>query len=221
MLYIVSTPIGNIEDITFRAVRVLSEADLILAEDTRKTGLLLNRLNIKGKKFLSFYEHNEYSRINQVISLLKQGKKICLVSSAGTPLISDPGFKLVRKCIEENLDFTAVPGPSAAINALVLSGLGTDKFLFLGFLPRKKTQRQILLKKALDFPATIVIFLPLRKLPEVLEEIVFCGGAQKNCAIIKEMTKIHERMVTGKIEGLMQKTKSLLNKGEAVLIIGR
>jgi len=221
MLYLVSLPIGNLEDITLRARRVLKEADLVLTEDTRKTGLLLQRLEIGKKKLLSFYEHNESQRIPYVIKLLKKGVSVALVSSAGTPVISDPGYKLVRKCIKEGLRITACPGPSAAINALVLSGLAPDKFLFLGFLPRRKKRKEKIIAQALRQPYTLIIFESPKRLKDTLEEIASQIREERKCVVVREMTKAHEEIIRGNVREIGEHLEKEKMKGEVVILIER
>ena len=157
-LFIVSTPIGNLGDISQRALDALSSVDVVLAEDTRKTGMLLQRLGITAKKLVSYFEANEESKTDTVIEWLTDGLDIALVSSAGTPLISDPGFKLVRKCADNNIKVIPIPGASAVLAGLVVSGLPTDKFVFLGFLPKKQGKKEKLLDKALKIGVTVVFY---------------------------------------------------------------
>jgi len=218
MLYLVSLPIGNLEDITLRARRVLKEAGLVLAEDTRKTGLLLQRLEIGKKKLLSFYEQNESQRIPYVIKLLKKGVSVALVSSAGTPLISDPGFKLVRKCREEGIEVTSCPGPSAVINALVLSGLPPERFLFLGFLPRRK-KRQRVIREAINLPYTLIVFESPHRLRKTLKDFISLAGERRNCAVVREMTKLHEQVLRGSLSEVVESLGSISLKGEVVILL--
>jgi len=218
MLYIVATPIGNLKDTSLRALEVLAKADLILTEDTRRGGLFLKGLNLPKKPFLSFYEHNETKRIPQIIRLLKQGKEIVLLSQAGSPLISDPGFKLVRKCIEEGIFFTSLPGPSAVINAVVLSGLASDSFLFLGFLPRRKGKRIRKIKELENFPYTLVIFESPQRIEDTLKELRAILGERRAC-ICREMTKIYEEVLRGNISQLIDSISKRKIRGECTLVI--
>jgi 16S rRNA (cytidine1402-2'-O)-methyltransferase len=229
-LYLVATPIGNLKDISFRALEVLNSVDLVLAEDTRKTGQLLanyrekepfNQILKRKPQLLSFFEANEEKRIPQVLNLLKQEKKIALVSNAGTPLISDPGFKLVRECIKENIKIEAIPGASASLSALISSGLPPDKFLFLGFLPKKQGKRQKLLKninklKKYISPTIIIYASPYRILKE-LEDIKNEFGSIR-IALAKELTKLHEDLKRDKIENIIKNLKQERIKGEFVLV---
>ncbi|RKY35800.1 MAG: 16S rRNA (cytidine(1402)-2'-O)-methyltransferase [Candidatus Duberdicusella sinuisediminis] len=218
MLYIIATPIGNLKDISLRALEVLTKADLILTEDTRRGGLFLKGLNLPKKPFLSFYEHNEIKRIPQIIRLLKQGKEVVLLSQAGSPLISDPGLKLVRKCIEEGVPFTSLPGPSAVINAVILSGLASDSFLFLGFLPRKKGKRIRKIRELKKFPYTLVIFESPQRIEEALKELRAILGERRVC-ICREMTKIYEEVLRGDISQLINSLSKRKIKGECTLVI--
>jgi len=217
MLYIVATPIGNLEDITLRASRILSEVDLVLAEDTRKTGLLLQRLNIK-KDLVSFYEHNEIRKIPLVIEKLKKGRDIALVSSAGTPTISDPGYKLINTCREEGIPVTSLPGPSSIINCLALSSIPHDKFAFLGYMPRKKSAQKKLLERAKEWGLTLVFFeSPYRVLKslKVIKETL--GGVQ--VVVAREMTKKFEEVYGAGVEEVIEHFSKKEPKGEFVIAI--
>ncbi len=218
MLYIVSTPIGNLEDITLRALKILATADFVLAEDTRKTGLLFKYHNLPKKSFLSFHEHNEKIRIEQIVELLKQEKKIALVSNAGTPCVSDPGYKLIRRCYKEDIEISAVPGACSVINALVLSGLPTDSFLFLGFLPRKRGQRIKKIKTAQGFKTTLVILESPFRLEKLLCDLKEILG-NLNCSVMREMTKVHEKVRTGRVEEMIKYYKGKKIKGEVTLVV--
>lgn len=216
-LYIVSTPIGNIKDISIRAIEVLSQVDLILCEDTRRTGSLLKKLKINRPRFLSFYEENEEKRIMQVIRKLIEGQQIALVSSAGTPLLSDPGFKLVRECVKQKINLVSVPGPSALLAGLVISGLPMDKFMFLGFLPKKRGKKTRLLEtvfKAVEFMPQTVIFYesPFRilKTLRLLNDLV----PDANLVIGRELTKQFEEVLRGKPGELIKQIEDRKLKGE-------
>ncbi|UCG34612.1 MAG: 16S rRNA (cytidine(1402)-2'-O)-methyltransferase [Candidatus Omnitrophota bacterium] len=217
MLYIVATPIGNLEDIALRALRTLKEADLILAEDTRKTGLLLKHFSIK-KPLKSFHDHNEAKMTPWVIEELKKGKDVALVSSAGTPTISDPGYKLVRACRKESLRLTAVPGPSGVTNALSLSSCAHDKFVFLSYLPRKRGERRKTLEKIKGWQCAIVFFeSPFRVLSALrdLKEIM----GNKRLTIAREMTKKFEEVLEVATEEAIRHFESIKPKGEFTIVI--
>jgi len=217
MLYIVSTPIGNLKDITLRAIDTLREADLILAEDTRRTKILLNEYLIKGKEIISYNDINKTRVTKQAIELLRKGKDLALVSDSGTPGISDPGFYLVREAVKYNIQISPIPGPTAHIAALVCSGLPTDKFGFFGFLPKKeKKLRDVLFWLSKTENLTFIyyesphrIIRTLRLMNEIIPE--------KNIVIARELTKKFEEFIRGKVKEVYHKVKKL--KGEIVLII--
>lgn len=193
MLYIIATPIGNLKDITVRAVETLEQIDVLLCEDTRKTGLLLQNLKIANKpKLVSFYDEVEQQKIPQIMEMLKEGLEVGLVSDAGTPLISDPGWLLIKKCQEQGIKYTSIGGISAVVNALVLSGLPPARFCFLGFLPKKEGDVKKVLTKYKDFEGTKVVYeSPLRteKTIKLIKEI---NGEKTEIRIVREMTKMFE-----------------------------
>lgn len=202
MLYIVSTPIGNLEDISLRAVRILTEADVIIAEDTRHTGVLLKHFDIAHKPMLSLYEEVESAKLEDFIALISSDQKIALVSDAGTPLISDPGYKLVRKAIARGIKVESIPGPTALVTALTVSGLPPDKFFYIGYPPEKETHQKELftkIKANLESVSSTVIFYAspykikrnLKTLSEVFEDI--------EIVVTRELTKVHEEVWRGKI----------------------
>ena len=208
-LYIVSTPIGKLKDITLRAIEILTGADVILCEDTRKTGQLLKHLNISDKKLISFYDQVEDIKTPEIIEILKQDKMTCLVSDSGTPLISDPGFKLVRACIKNNIKVVPVPGPSAVIAALVASGLPANRFLFLGYPPAKTGARQKFFKNIRnnfvnsEIKPTIIFYeSPHRIIRTLLDMEVIFGDIE--IAIARELTKIHEEIIRSKISEVVK-----------------
>lgn len=217
ILYLVSTPIGNLKDITLRAKEVLASVDVITCEDTRKTGLLLQKLEIQSKlKLLSYYEENEAARIPQIIQLLKAGKNIALVSNAGTPTISDPGFKLVRECIAQNIKVEPIPGPSAILVALAVSGLPTDKFLFLGFLPKKQGKRKKIFS-SLPEKTTIIFFESPYRLLKTLNELKeFLGDFE--IIVCRELTKIYQEIRREKISQSISHFVKTKPKGEFTLL---
>ena len=195
MLYIVATPIGNMKDITLRAIDTFESIDILLCEDTRKTGILLTNLKIKNKpKLVSFYDEVERQKIPQVIKMLKEGLKVAMVTDAGTPLLSDPGWLLVQKCQELGLKYTSIPGPSALINALVLAGLPMGRFSYLGFLPKKEREKKKILEQyKLVEGAKVVYESPLRT-EKLVNEIKNVYGNKVEIRIIREMTKKFEEV---------------------------
>jgi 16S rRNA (cytidine1402-2'-O)-methyltransferase len=217
MLYLIATPIGNLEDITLRALRVLKEVDFILAEDTRQSGILLKHFGI-DKPMRSFYDHNEAQKVPEVVQELKSGKNIALISSAGSPTISDPGYRLVRECLKEKVAFTSVPGPSSVINALALSNVPHDKFLFIGYLPRKSGQRKKLFQKASATGAAIVFLESPFRLLSALEDIKESIGSVQ-LTITREMTKKFEQILDLKTDEAIEYFKKNKPLGEFVIII--
>ena len=218
MLYIVATPIGNLKDMTLRAVEVLGQADLILVEDTRKAGNFLKSLNIPKKTILSFYEHNEEKRIPQIISRLKEDENVVLLSGAGTPLISDPGFRLTKRCVEEGLKFTSLPGPCAAVNALALAGCPSDSFIFLGFLPKKQGKRMKKLERLKGFASTAILFESPYRLLKTLKDLEDVLG-DKPCAVCREMTKVYEEVIRGSLSEVIAGLSGRKIKGECTIVV--
>ena len=216
-LYIVPTPIGNLEDITLRAIRMLKEADLILAEDTRKTSILLNHYGI-GNNLSSHHAFNEHRSLHSVIEKLKSGLTITLVSDAGTPGISDPGFLLVRECMKEHIPVECLPGPTALIPALVNSGLPCDRFIFEGFLPHKKGRHTRLLKLA-EEESTLVFYESPHRLVKTLEQFSEYFGANRLASVSRELTKIHEENARGTLEELKKHFETKPIKGEIVIVV--
>ncbi len=222
ILYIVATPIGNLQDITLRAIEILKKADSIACEDTRKTSILLKSLKIENKHLISYYEQNELGRIPEIVNALKNGLNIALVSDAGTPTISDPGFKLVRECIKEGIKVESIPGPSSAISALVSSGLPTDKFLFVGYPPKKEGHRKKFFENILAsnkiLKSTVIIYEAPHKILKTLEEMkeIF---EDINIVIARELTKIHEEIRHEKISQSLEHFKKNNPKGEFIILI--
>ena len=214
-LYIVATPIGNLEDITLRAIRILKESDLIVAEDTRHTLKLLNHLEI-SKPLISYHRHNEEVRQDLIIEKLEEGQNIALVSDAGTPGICDPGEVVIKKCIEENINVIPIPGPCAMINALICSGIDTKEFNFLGFLPLNKNNRKEKLKEIKNTEKTIILYEAPHKLKETLKDLKEIIENRK-IVLARELTKIHEEFIRKDIDELIEIAENL--KGEIVLII--
>ena len=214
MLYIVSTPIGNLADITFRAVDTLKSVDLILCEDTRHTLVLLNKYGIK-KPLKKYERFSEKSSLDNIVALLKDGSEIALVSDAGTPIISDPGSPLVVRLKEEGLAYTAVGGQCAAINALVLSGLDASAFCFVGFLPEKNTDRKKLISKFAGLPATLVFYIPPHSLAADIKFLSETLGKREAC-LVREISKLYEEAVDFILPDLPE---NLTQKGEMVLVV--
>jgi len=216
-LHLVATPIGNLEDITFRALRTLTECELIAAEDTRRTRKLLSHYGI-SRPLVSYYEHNEEKRIPALLNALREGKDVALVSDAGSPGISDPGFRLVREAVEQGIRVTALPGPSAVTLALSVSGLPTDRFSFYGFLPRSGSERKRLLEETAQVPHTIVFFESPHRLVKSLEEMRASFGDRRG-AICRELTKRFEQVERGTLAELIAKAKSRTPKGEFCIVL--
>ena len=217
-LYIVPTPIGNLEDITLRAIRILKEVDMVLAEDTRKTQILLKHYGIENK-LSSHHAFNEHKSVRAVIERLKGGATIALVSDAGTPGISDPGFLLIRECLKENITVECLPGPTALIPALVNSGLPCDRFIFEGFLPHKKG-RQTRLTKLSEEESTLVFFESPHRLVKTLEQLATVFGSARPASVSRELTKIYEETARGTLEELIVHFKDKVIKGEIVIVVG-
>ena len=217
MLYICGTPIGNLEDMTYRVVRVLSEVDLIAAEDTRQSVKLLNYFDIKTP-LTSYYEHNKDVKGPQLIKLLQEGKDIALVTDAGMPGISDPGEDLIKLCYENNVPVTVVPGPTAVVTALVLSGLNSRSYIFEGFLPRNKKQRAEVLERLVDESRTTVFYEAPHHLVDTLDSIYKTVG-DRNIAVARELTKKHETVNIGAVGEVLEYFKENEPKGEFVLVL--
>lgn len=216
-LYIVPTPIGNLEDITIRALNVLKDVNTILAEDTRTTGVLLKHFNI-ATKLQSHHKFNEHKTVQHIADRIKAGEKIALVSDAGTPSISDPGFMLVRCCVENGVPIECLPGATAMIPALVDSGLPCDKFTFEGFLPQKKG-RQTALKRLADVEYTMVFYESPFRLVKTLEQFAEYFGKDRRCSVSRELTKMFEETVRGTLEEVIAYFKAKTVKGEIVIVV--
>ena len=225
-LYIVSTPIGNLEDISYRAVKILSQVDFIACEDTRHTGSLLSRIaqieNSSKPRLISYYEQNELQRIPEIINLLKNDKNIALVSDAGTPAISDPGFKLIRECIREGIRVESIPGASSVITALTSSGLPTDKFTFAGYPPRKPGHRKTFfenIKKSQEsLKTTVILFEAPHKIVKTLTEMQEVFG-DIEVVLARELTKMHEEVRREKISVCLDSFKKKKLRGEFVILL--
>lgn len=217
MLSIVSTPIGNLEDMTLRAIRTLKEADLIAAEDTRHTGHLLKHFEITTPQ-TSFHSHSNQSKLDKIMEALHDGKHVALVSDAGTPGISDPGYLLIRRATEEGIDVTSIPGASALLAGLVVSGLPMDKFVYLGFLPTKKG-RQTLIKSLLSEERTIILYESPHRIHKTLKQLNEAGLSDYQLMIGRELTKLYETLYRGTVAELNDQLANETLKGEMVLIL--
>jgi len=216
MLYIVATPIGNLEDITLRAIRTLKEVDYIAAEDTRHARRLLDKYEIKTS-VLSYHSYSSKSKENKIVDLLVEGKTVALISDAGTPGISDPAYGLIRSAIEEDIQICPIPGPTSSIAAVVMSGLPMNQFVYLGFLPVKKG-RQTLLKGLAEEKKTLVIFESPHRLQKTLSQLLEYFGNRK-IAVCREITKIYEEARRGTIEEMITHFETTKPKGEFVLVV--
>ena len=217
MLYLVPTPIGNLEDMTFRAIRILKESDLILAEDTRTSAPMLKHFGI-DKKVFAHHQHNEHKAVAEIIKFLKAGQTISLISDAGTPAISDPGFLLVREAIKEGLEVQCLPGATAFVPALVNSGLPNDRFCFEGFLPVKKG-RQTRLKQLVDEKRTMIFYESPHRLLKTIEELIEYLGEDRQASISRELSKLYEENVRGTLAELKLHFENNPIKGEFVFCV--
>ncbi len=216
-LYIVPTPIGNLEDITLRAIRILKEVDLILAEDTRKSGILLKHLDI-NKKMFAHHMHNEHKTVEMISARIANGEKIALITDAGTPGISDPGFLLIRECISKGIEVECLPGATAFVPALVNSGLPSDTFCFEGFLPQKKG-RQTKIKALVNEHRTMIFYESPHRLVKALEQFIEYFGAGRNASISRELSKMFEENKRGTLQELADYFKTKTVKGEIVIVV--
>jgi 16S rRNA (cytidine1402-2'-O)-methyltransferase len=220
-LYLVATPIGNLEDITLRALRVLKKADVIACEDTRQTQKLLSHYGV-ATRTTSYHEHNEMTRAPELIVELEQGARVALVTDAGMPGISDPGFRLISLAIRHHVPVIPVPGASAFLAALVASGLPTDAFRFSGFLPPKRGARRAFLESIRESPRTQVLYEAPHRIKESLEDVVEVLGAERHVVLAREVTKIHEEFLRGRVSEVLQKLSARGEiKGEITLLIGK
>ncbi len=220
-LFIVATPLGNLEDITLRAIRVLREVDCIACEDTRQTAKLLQHFGISNTT-VSYHEHNEAARARELLERLVSGADIALVSDAGTPLISDPGYRLVEAAIAAGVNVIPVPGPSAAIAALSASGLGTDAYRFCGFLPPKSTQRSKLLEQLKIESCALIFYETPHRILDALADIEHVLGPGRQVVIARELTKLHEEFLRGTVQEIRQQLAGRPSiKGEITLLIGK
>jgi 16S rRNA (cytidine1402-2'-O)-methyltransferase len=216
-LYLVGTPIGNLEDLSDRARRTLGAVDLVAAEDTRRTGLMLKALGIRAR-LVSFFEGNEAERVPKLVEVLHEGKDVALVSDAGMPALSDPGYRLVAACVEAGIPVDVVPGPSAAVAALVVSGLPTDRFVFDGFLPRSgKARRQRILALAKE-PRTVVLFESPRRVGATLADLLAACG-DRRVAVLRELTKRHQEALRGHLSDVLQELRGRELKGEVAVVL--
>jgi 16S rRNA (cytidine1402-2'-O)-methyltransferase len=218
-LYVVGTPIGNLADLSARARSVLMQADVVAAEDTRRARVLLSHIGANAP-IIAYHDHNEESRVAALLERLERGESIALVSDAGTPLISDPGLRLVRAARERGIAVVSVPGPSAVLAALSVAGLPTDRFVFEGFLPRRAGARDERLRELASEPRTLVLFEAVHRLPETLDALLEAFGASRRAVIARELTKIHEQVVSGTLAELKERVGSSLPLlGEFVIIV--
>jgi 16S rRNA (cytidine1402-2'-O)-methyltransferase len=217
-LYVVATPIGNLEDISLRALRILKEADVIACEDTRQTMKLLSHFDLR-KKLVSYHEHNEITRAAELVIDLEQGAKVALVSDAGTPAISDPGHRLVSLCLRHGIEVVPVPGASAFVAALAASGMAIEEFTFIGFLPARQSERRKKLRTLMNEPRTIVLYEAPHRLLETLEDSLEILG-NRPAVIAREVTKMYEEFLRGHLQDLLAGVRAKEPRGEITLLIG-
>lgn len=216
-LYIVATPVGNLEDMTYRAVRILGEVDLIAAEDTRHSLKLLNHFNI-SKPLTSYFDHNQQVKGERILNALRQGKSVALISDAGTPCVSDPGFQLVRDAVDEGIRVVPIPGACAAIAALSASGLASDTFTFAGFPPSRQGKRRAFLDNLAGLPGTILLYEAPHRLEECLRDMLETLG-DRRIVVARELTKIHEEFIRGTVSQVMSAISGEKVRGEIVILV--
>jgi 16S rRNA (cytidine1402-2'-O)-methyltransferase len=219
MLYLVATPIGNLQDMSFRAIETLKSVDLIACEDTRHTRKLLNHFGIRNQ-LISYHEHNEAERSDELAAMLEQGKSIAIVSDAGTPAICDPSFRIVQRAKEVGASIVPIPGPVAFVNAVIASGLPTDSIFFGGFLPARSGERRRRLEEIRDIPATLVFYEAPHRIAKSLTDCLDLFG-DRDAAVARELTKIHEEIIRGALTALAERFREGNAKGEIVLMIDR
>jgi 16S rRNA (cytidine1402-2'-O)-methyltransferase len=217
-LFIVSTPIGNLGDITYRAVEVLKAADVILAEDTRRSGVLLRHYGIGGR-LVSAHEHNEKSRAGTVVEMLREGRDVALITDAGTPLLSDPGARIVREVVDAGFEVVPIPGASALLAALVASGIPSERFAFYGFIPRKGGRRTELLEEIAALPYAAVLYESPNRTAELLRDLAGAAGAERRVAVGRELTKMHEEFFRGTAEEAAARFEEREVRGEIVVVV--
>lgn len=217
-LYLVATPIGNREDITLRALRILKEVDWVAAEDTRHSGQLLKHFQI-STRLISYHEHNVAQRIPELLGYLSAGQSGALISDAGTPAISDPGEELVRACIQTGIPVVPIPGPVAAMTALIASGLSTQRFVFEGFLPSKPSQRQARLRQLAQEPRTLIFYEAPHRICQTLQDLIACFGSDRQVVLARELTKLHEAFWRGSLAAALEHLKTQPPRGEFTLLI--
>ena len=215
-LFLIATPIGNLEDISPRALRILKEVQLIAAEDTRHSGVLLKHFGVETK-LTSYFEHNKIHKLDQILAALAEGD-VALISDAGTPAINDPGYELVKAALASNFDVVPVPGPSAPIAALTVSGLPTDSFLYLGYLPHKGSERRKAVEQVSNLPYTLIFLESPHRIVDSLEDLLFTLGDRRIC-VAREMTKLYEEYWRGLISGALEYFKSKDPRGEFTLVV--
>jgi 16S rRNA (cytidine1402-2'-O)-methyltransferase len=218
-LYLVPTPIGNLDDITLRAIKILSAADYIACEDTRHTGNLLKLLKIEKKRFISYHEHNETEKSKELIELVKNGSVVALVTDAGTPCLSDPGYRLVSAAIEQDINIVPLPGASALLPALIGSGMAVNNFKFLGFPPQKKGRQKFFAELAME-PSTVIIYESPYKILKTIDDLGTACGADRKICLARELTKMHEEFIRGTVAECKAKLIAKQNiKGEFVVVV--
>jgi 16S rRNA (cytidine1402-2'-O)-methyltransferase len=218
-LYVVSTPIGNLGDISYRAVEVLKSADVILAEDTRRTAVLLRHYGIEGQRLVSAHEHNERARSHTVVAMLREGKNVALVTDAGTPLLSDPGARIVGAVVEAEFEVVPIPGASALLAALVVSGIAAERFTFYGFIPRKGGKRADLLGEIGRLPYTAVLYEAPQRTEELLRDLLEAVGPDRQVAVGRELTKLHEEVFRGTVAEAVERFTMGEVRGEIVVVV--